>query len=146
MKRTLIATAISLALAGIARAEVWAPLDVYVKKCAVIVKARTVAAHDDWRELAITEVWVGSLDDLELNDKGNYVTHEGEHGVHVKTGQEIVVFFSRDNHPKGKLRWHSTAFPIVDGKLIYGATSDTEYAEYTVEEFKRKVLEIANTH
>jgi len=39
--------------------------------------------------------------------------------------------------------YHVSSFPIHDEKLVYGETSDSEYAQYTVAEFKEKVLEYA---
>ena len=80
-------------------------------------------------------------------DDGRFVTYKGEHGVNVVDGREIVFFFTRHNNPKtGPLRSHSTAFPIKEGKLIYGATAnpsaDPERSirkDYTVTEFKQKI-------
>jgi hypothetical protein len=143
MKRLLLAILAVLVLAPAARAELWAPLEDFVGKCVVIVKAKAVGESGDWRELAVVEVWIGSRDAIQLNDRGNYMSLKGEAGVNVETGQEIVIFFARDSERGGKLTRHGAAFPIVDGKLVYASTSDDYRAEYTVADFKRTVIEIA---
>ncbi|HEY6137349.1 MAG TPA: hypothetical protein VI670_06255 [Thermoanaerobaculia bacterium] len=140
MKRILIATAISV-LAVSALAELWAPLEDLVKMSPVIAKAKALREIDDRRELEIVEVWAGSKDDIKLNDAGHFVTLKSEPGMKdLAEGQEIVLFFSPNRGRK--LDRNGCGFPVVDGKIIYAPTSDEYYAEYTLEELERKVLEI----
>lgn len=122
---------ILLCIAMSARAEIWAPLEDYVALCTSIVKAKTVAIANGQVEFEITEVWLGS------DERKRYVTYDGEHGVHVEVGQEIIFFFTERER-------HGTAFPIKDGRLIYGATSDSEYREYTVDEFRDAITAIGS--
>jgi hypothetical protein len=142
VKRILIATAISV-LAASAFAELWAPLEDLVKMSPVIAKAKALREIGDWRELEIVEVWAGSKDDVRLNDAGHFVTLKGEPGMKdLAEGQEIVLFFS-PARPGHKFDRNGCGFPVVDGKIIYAPTSDEYYAEYTLEELKRKVLDVA---
>src|SRR4051794_36261014 len=125
-------------------AEIWAPLETIVQDSAVIVKAKAVSDHHGWIEFAITEVWVGDKDLLTLNDRGMYVSTQGSAGVHVVTGQEIIFFFSKkDIRGNGKVLYHGCSFPIHDDKLVYGESSEDQYRQYTVGEFKENVLEYA---
>lgn len=143
--RTVVAIVALFCMARMAQAEAWISLEQYVDRCVVIVKAKAVAESENRREYEITEVWVGSRDLIRLNDQGRYVAYKGEHGTNVVTDQALIFFFTRDNQPeKGKLTRHSTAFPIEDERLVYGVTSDDDaiHHEYTVDEFKAKVLEI----
>jgi hypothetical protein len=142
MSRSVIALLALLLLTPAVHAEIWAPLEDYVGLCAVIVKAKAVGdVGSNQQEFAIVEVWVGSRDDLLLNDRGNYVTYKGEHGAKAANGQEIVFFFGRER--QRKISRHSTAFPIVDGKLVYASTSDFDVEEFTLADFKKRVLAIA---
>jgi hypothetical protein len=141
-RRVPIAAALLL-LALAARAELWWPLEELVKMSLAIVKAKALREINDWRELEIVEVWVGSKDDLELNEADHFVTPKSEPGMKdLAEGQEIVLFFSpgRRGH---KLDRNGCGFPVVDGKIIYAPTSDEYAAEYTLEEFKQKVLAAA---
>ena len=141
--RKLLVLLLLLCASRTARAEAWPPLDDYVRMCVAIVKAKTVAKSEHRVEFEVEEVWAGSTEDLVVNDRGRYVAYDGEHGVKVEVGQEIVFFFTRDNQPvRGKLSRHSTSFPIKDNRLIYGATSDDEYREYAVDEFREAILAI----
>jgi len=143
MRRPRIAVLALLLLVPTVHAETWPPLEDYVGRCAVIVKAKAVGEGNDRQEFAIVEVWVGSRDDIQLNDRGNYMAYKGEHGAKAENGQELVFFFGRER--EGKITHHGTALPITDGKLVYAPTSDMYAEEFTVEDFKRKVLEIAAT-
>ena len=40
---------------------------------------------------------------------------------------------------------HSTAFPVKDGKVVYGPTSDGLRREYTLSEFKKTIQAIVNS-
>lgn len=145
MKRLLMTLALiaALAPAHAAQAEIWAPLDDYVALCVTIVKAKVVSQVDGWNEFEITEVWTGSADVIPVNDRGRYRAPDGEHGAKVEPGQELVFFFTGERRQAdGKVVAHSTAFPIKDGRLVYGATSEEYYREYSVDEFKRAVLDI----
>src|SRR5580765_2286076 len=121
----------------------WPPLEDFVKSCVLIVEARTAVVSGDHREFTVSEVWVGTLDLLPVNQAGRYVSRQGEHGIAVEEGQEIVFFFNRTNQARdGTLIRHNSAFPIRDGRLVYASTSDDYYCEYTVDEFKKRVLAI----
>lgn len=136
------ALALLLLVPAAVHAEMWPPLDDFVRQCVVIVKAKAVGdAPENRQEFAIVEVWAGSADDLQLNERGNYVTYKGEHGAKAVTGQEIVFFFVREH--KGKIDRHSTGFPVAEGKVVYASTSDMYYEEFTLADFKKAVLAIA---
>ena len=83
---------------------------------------------------------------LPLDAKHRYIESQGHHGIDVTQGQEIVFFFTRRNQPAtGKLVSHSTAFPIKDGRLVYARSAEGGVRqEFTVADFKKRVLEIAN--
>jgi hypothetical protein len=142
--RRLLAALFVFLLALPARAEIWPSLEDFVGMSVAIVKARTVAAHGDDREFAITELWAGSLEEIEVNDRGNYLALQGEHGATVEMDQEIVFFFTRSNQrPNAKIERHSAAFAIAEERLIYAPTSDDHRREYTVEQFKETVIELS---
>jgi len=127
-------------------AEPWPTLDDYVAKCVLIVKAKTIIEQDGTLTFRVTETWKGRYepqDFVRTTEDGRFFASQHEHGVDVVDGQEIVFFFTRHNQPiEGKLSRHSTAFPIRDGELTYAGTSDWLSQEFTVHEFKKRILDI----
>jgi len=128
------------------QAESWPTLEKYVSDCVLIVKARQVGPFRGRVSLSfeVTETWKGQFDPREFIDstpEGYILARQGEHGVRFMEGQEIVFFFTRDNQPHSKLSRPCTAFPIVDGTLIYGFTSDDPNIRryFTAPEFKRAI-------
>lgn len=92
----------------------------------------------------VTEAWKGSFnprDFVKTTSEGYLRAAQGEHGVRVVAGQEIVFFFTRHNQPKEKLAHHSTAFPVQNGKIVYASTGDADIRrEMSVEDFKRVIV------
>jgi hypothetical protein len=127
------------------RAEEWPSLDRYASNCVLVVKARQVGNFSDKEDSKLTfevvETWKGRFDQRDftgLSPEGYIQAAQGEHGVRVTAGQEIVFFFTRHNQPEGKLRIHSTAFPIRTGRVVYAITGEPGIRqEMSVEEFKR---------
>jgi hypothetical protein len=142
---SLLATAFAVAAySSPARGEAWRKLDDHVADCTLIVKAKTV---DEKGKLTfrVVESWRGTFDPkvfASTTSDGRFFADQGEHGVKVVDGQEIVFFFSAANQPDPKkLGRHSTAFPIVKGKVVYASTS-TESKEFTIDEFKRAIQKV----
>ena len=141
---SLLALASAVASSSPARAESWRKLEDYVADCTLIVKAKTV---DEKGKLTfrVVESWRGTFDPKVFTSTtadGRFFADQGEHGVKVVDGQEIVFFFTAANQPDPKkLSRHSTAFPIVKGKLVYAATSN-ESKEFTVDDFKRAIQKV----
>ena len=127
-------------------AESWPTLENYVEKCVLIVKAKTTVEQDGRLTFRVIETWKGRYDPqdfVETAEDGRFFASQHEHGVDVVAGQEIVFFFTRHNQPiEGKLSRHSTAFPIRNGKLTYASTSDWLKQEFTIAEFKKRILDI----
>lgn len=127
-------------------AEYWPTLENYVEKCVLIVKAKTTVEQDGRLTFRVTETWKGRYepeDFVETAEDGRFFASQHEHGVDVADGQEIVFFFTRDNQPfKDKLSHHSTAFPIRDGTIIYASTSDSLSEEFSVQDFKKCILNL----
>ena len=135
-----------LTMTASAFAELWPTLDDYVSRCVLIVKAR--ATHDanenEMCTFEVLESWKGHFDAAGFATgmaQGNVVrARQGEHGVNVTRGQEIVLFYTRHNQPGEKLLFHSTAFPINDGTITYAATNYGGLREeMTVEGFKQRI-------
>ncbi len=121
----------------------WPSLPDYVRKCVVIIMARTAVTDGKRCEFEITEVWKGTTDILPLNDHQRYVEWQGTHGIKVTNGQDIVFFFTRHNQPPtGKVRGHSTSFPVSKGKIVYASSSESSLTEeMTIADFKKRILE-----
>lgn len=123
------------------RCTEWLP----ASNCVLVVKARQVGNFSDKEDSKLTfevvETWKGRFDQRDftgLSPEGYIQAAQGEHGVRVTAGQEIVFFFTRHNQPEGKLRTHSTAFPIRTGRVVYAITGEPGIRqEMSVEEFKR---------
>lgn len=134
------------------RAETWPSLEDYVRDCALIVKARQVGPFTDRDGAMLTfevlESWKGQFDPklfATVTPEGYLRAGQGEHGVNVVAGQEIIFFYTRRNQSEDGFAHHSTSFPIEDGKVVYGRTSDggARFPKtYTVEEFKKKIQDI----
>jgi hypothetical protein len=128
-----------------ADAEYWPSVESFASNCVLVVKARQTGEcrtnEDSFLEFEVTETWKGRFDPRDftsVSPQGYIRAAQGEHGVRVTAGQEIVFFFTRHNQPPGKLRNHSTAFPIINGKIIYAATDNPEVRrEMSVEDFKK---------
>ncbi|MBX3160996.1 MAG: hypothetical protein KF773_33865 [Deltaproteobacteria bacterium] len=142
----MVILGLALAVAAPAGAETWPKLEDYAGDCTLIVKAKTV---DEKGKLTfrVVETWRGTFDPktfVQATPDGRFFASQGEHGVKVVDGQEIVFFFTAANQPDPKkIARHATAFPIsAKGKLVYAATSDTGGKEYTVDDFKRAILKV----
>lgn len=118
-----------LLLAAAARAELWGPLNDYVRSCPLIVRAKAVDVGKGEIRFRILESWRGAFDAAKflpyrVTKRGEYLALPGEHGVEVVAGQKIVFFFGPATD--GKFGPHSTAFPVVDGRVLYASTSDDD--------------------
>jgi hypothetical protein len=135
----------TLTIASSSFAEYWQPLDEYVSKCVLIVKARATDAPDKngMCTFEILETWKGHFDPAGFATgmaEGNVIrAPQGEHGVQVTRGAEIILFYTRQNQPDQKLHSSSTVFPIDHGKMIYAATSDLLRQEMPLEVFKQRI-------
>jgi hypothetical protein len=132
-----------------AAGEIWSTLGDYVGECVLIVKARAVEEREGRWTLQPEESWKGEFGPDTFRDttpEGYFFAYEGEHGVaDVAVGQEIIFFFTAANQPPGsKLARHSTAFPIRDGRVVYGATSDEYRQEYTLDGFKKAIRDLVS--
>ncbi len=149
-REKLLAAAIAVLVSNAAFAEMWPTFENYVDKCVLIVKAKTVS---DGVEKPLTfqvlESWKGQYRPELLKNTtpdGRFIEFQGHHGIDVTNGQEIVFFFTRHNQPdEGPMISHSTAFPVKDGKVVYGSTSDGLRKEYTLAEFKKKIHHLMKT-
>lgn len=143
--RLVAAATLILALAGTAGAEMWPTLDKYVSGCVLIVLAETHAEPGGTLTFEVLESWRGDYKPGAFaypRPDGRFTASQGEHGVDVVDGQQIVFFFSNHNQPvPGKLARHSTAFPVVDGKIVWASTSMDRH-EYSLPEFKKAVQSI----
>jgi hypothetical protein len=145
----LTTLAIVATVASIASAESWPPLDFYARECVLVVHVQQVGEHSVDRRapimLKVIETWVGEFDpdDFLHTRNGLIVAHYGEHGMTLEPGQEAIVFYTRSNQPPDKIRDHSTAFPIVDGTVIYAITGNGPEARkrFTLAEFRRRIEE-----
>jgi hypothetical protein len=141
MQRLLVIT-ILLGLTAPARAEMWPTLEKYVQDCVLIVKAKAVKDGKQWT-FRVDESWRGTYDPkLFAHTKdGRFFADQGEHGVQVVDGQEIIFFFTRHNqgHPT-KLTRHSTAFPITKNKVVYASTGQPQH--FTVADFKLAIQRV----
>ncbi len=130
------------------RAELWPTLENYVGRCVLIVKAKTVVDEDGQLTFKVLESWKGKYDPsifCRTTRDGRFFATQGEHGVNVRDGQEIIFFFTRHNQPvEGKLDRHSTAFPIREGKVVYAATNYGLRKEYTVADFEKVIRSLVN--
>ena len=137
-----------LLLAAAARAELWAPLNDYVRRCPLIVRAKAIEVDEGEIRFRILKSWRGSFDakrflPYRVTDKGEYVATAGEHGVRVVAGQEIVFFFGPATD--GKFGPHSTSFPVVEGRVLYASTSDDDELRrwWDVHEFEARIRALA---
>lgn len=133
-------------------AETWPTLEEYVGECVLIVKAEHVGEIAEERhkqEFRVLETWLGVFDPkdfLALSSDGNLTAFQGTHGVRItEKGQEIIFFFTRHNQPPNGIRSHSTAFPIKDGKIIYGSTNNHLRKEFSELEFKNEILKLKSS-
>jgi hypothetical protein len=146
MSRSILALVVALVIApaSVARAEMWPSLDDYVADCTLIVKAKTIE-EDKKLTFRVLETWRGVFDPkrfTEVTRDGRFFAENGEHGVKVIDGQEIVFFFTLHNQPDPKkLSRHSTAFPISDGTVVYASTGD-QPRNYKLADFKRAVMRV----
>jgi hypothetical protein len=147
-------TVIFFSFNSYSHAEDWPTLSEYVAKCVLIIEARQIgpfSAEKDARlSFEVIECWKGDFkpDVFEYLTKENYfMADQGEHGVNIgSSGQKIIFFFTQHNQPEGKLKSHSTAFPIKDGKVVYAATGNPgTIAVFSVDEFKQKITELGTT-
>ena len=129
-------------------AEDWPTLDECVKLCVLIVKCKT-EMEKDLIKYRVLETWKGnySPDLFYHRPPEGYLYNNTWHGnENPKEGQEIIFFFEVDNQSssteKEKLFFHSTAFPIKEGKIIYASTNIMMRKEYKVEAFKKEILSI----
>jgi len=147
VRRSLATAALAavLLLAGSARAESWPTLQDYVADCVLIVLAETHAEPGGALSFEVLESWRGQYTPgafAHPRPDGRFTASQGEHGVDVVDGQQIVFFFTRHNQPvPGKLSRHSTAFPVVAGTLVRASTS-MERKEYSLPAFKTAVQAI----
>jgi hypothetical protein len=143
VNRPVVTAAFVVSLASSACAELW--LDAYVAGSVLIVKARDVAGPDSHgvSTFEVLETWKGTFDPAAFAPgvaKGTSLrARQGEHGVRSVRGQEIVLFYTRDNQPDEKLHRHSTALPITDGRIVYAATNADLREEMPVEAFEKRV-------
>ncbi|MEM8882832.1 MAG: hypothetical protein AAGD14_02035 [Planctomycetota bacterium] len=119
-----------LALASAVHAEGWPPLHDYVRGCSLIVKAKASVPAKGPIRFEVLETWRGrwnpsAFGEGNVDESGHYLSRAGEHGVDVKDGQEIVIFFSKPGKGE-KLGRHTTAFPIVKKRVLYAETSDDD--------------------
>lgn len=140
----IIVTA-NLTIASSVLAEAWPPLRESVSKCVLIVKARATDDPDKngMRRFKILETWKGRFDPADFGEgmaaEETVLARDGEHGVRVTRGQEIILFYTRQNQPDEKLHTHSAAFPIKHGEVVYAPTSDLLREEMTVGVFKQRI-------
>lgn len=144
MRPLLVAAALA-ALAAPAAAEMWGPLNDSVRRCGLIVRAKAMVPEKGDVRFEILESWKGAWDASEflagrIDRAGRYLPPPGEHGADVVDGQEIVLFFPR---PKDGEKYgpHSTALPVVKGRVLYASTSDDEELRrwWGVEELEKRV-------
>ncbi len=147
----LIFTLASLLVPEVLRAESVPPFEKFASNCVLIVKARQAGPFSTNENFVltfeVTETWKGRFDPqtfTKTSPEGYIRAGQGEHGVRVTAGQEIIFFFTRHNQPEGKLARHNAAFPITDGKLVYGSTSESvESRVFTTAEFKRAIAALS---
>jgi hypothetical protein len=128
-----------------AHAEDWPSLEQFASNCVLVVKARQAGdfSTNDGSILSfeVIETWKGRFDPrdfTELTPQGYIRAAQGEHGVHVIAGQEIIFFFTRHNQPPSKLRSHNAAFPIQNGRVVYASTGNPGVRqEMSLDEFKQ---------
>lgn len=131
------------------RAEALPPFDKFASMCVLVVKARHVGRFSSVPgyplSFEVIETWRGSFVPqgfTSTTPEGYIQANQGEHGVRVTAGQEIVFLYTRHNQPKGTLNRHTTALPIRDGNLHYGSTWDGEYREFTIAEFENAITSL----
>lgn len=142
---------ITLGLTILAHAEDWPTPPDYVAQCVLIVEARQIGLFDLEKNprlsFEVVECWKGEFKPelFEYLTKENYIVAEqGEHGVNiVRPHQRIIFFFTLHNQPEGKLRSHSTAFPVNNGKIVYAASANpASTAIFSVDEFKQRIIKL----
>ncbi len=135
------------------RAEDFPTLERFVSECVLIVKARQVGPIDlkDGAMLSfeVVETWRGHFDPglfKTSTPEGYLRAGQGEHGVRIVAGQEVVFFYTRHNQPEGKLARHNAAFSITDGKVVYGSFSNGSSRTYGVSEFQAAIAALAASY
>ena len=149
MKKTIILPIIlSIIFCNVVFAEMWPPLNEYVKSCVLIVKCR-VEIDKDIVKYRVLENWKGkySPDLFYEKPEDGYVSTNTWHGNEdPKDGKDVIFFFTTKNNPswaKGKISAHSTAFSVKNNKIVYASTNRVLREEYTIEEFKKEIISIA---
>ncbi len=128
-----------------ALAELWPTFEKYVGDSALIVHCRTEIKNERVR-FKIIETWKGvySPELFYYTPEEGYLYTGYWHGNESpKDAGEVIFFFTIRNQPRwteGKLLDHSTAFVVTNGKLIWASTADFGRQEYTLAEFRVKVL------
>jgi hypothetical protein len=133
---------------------IWPTLENYVRDCVLIVKTRAVLEEDGRFTYEVLESWKGVYDPekfVRTTPSGRLFAAMSSHGLtDVVEGQEVIFFFTEGNQPPGgKLAWHSTSFPVRDGKVVYGSSIDIldltgthVRREYELEEFRRAIIDL----
>jgi hypothetical protein len=151
----LVATIILLGRPISSYAEIWPTLDAYVRGCVLIVKTRAVLEEGGDFTYEVLESWKGVYDPenfVRTTPSGRLYATMNSHGLtDIVEGQEVIFFFTESNQPSGgKLAWHSTSFPVRDGKVVYGSSIDIlDFSgkhvrrEYGLEEFRQAIIDLA---
>ncbi len=130
----------------LAWAEDWPPLGGYVRSTSLIVLAVAHARGDRWT-FEVESSWRGTFDPehfAHTTPEGRFFARQGEHGVHVVEGQQIVFFFGpRDPPGSGRHARHSTAFPVRGGQVRYAETGGPgEPTIYPLEDFEAAIRSV----
>ncbi|MDZ4821229.1 MAG: hypothetical protein SGJ20_19890 [Planctomycetota bacterium] len=146
-KHLLIAiVALVLCNRGAATAEAWLSLEAYVRTCVLIVKAKEVTEKDGTKAFHVVETWKGKYDPRNFkypSKEGGFYNGGFPHGLtKLANEQEVVFFFTKPDNESGLIDSHSTAFPVVDSKLIYASTNPGYRQEFTLDKFKSEILRL----
>ena len=126
-------------------AETWPPLKNYVELCTLIVRCKT-EVEGKTVKYKVEESWKGKYSPELFHKKpptGYLFTNSWHGNESPVSGREVIFFFTNSNQPswtKGKLLSHSTSFVVNEGKVVYASTNFSMRKEYTVDDFKKKIL------